>query len=237
MRISGLISQTYLQFLSNGMRLSPEPPRHDTARRCTVTHGTPSLCRIGFALRVWPPLRLKTPRHLWFLFVLLGNGTLGRRVAPLSVPYTYLTRVWPRANPGSSPQSASRRPVERGFVHVPRLWERRCPQRTVAGLCHKKLDVCLIFGIPSWLMPLRDRSGQSSQPFWHGVRLGSLMRFSRPLHLVPLFILSPSHTSFSSFFSCLPLLHVLSSHSSLSFARTTVWALVCTRTSTCTLRF
>ena len=26
-------------------------------------------------------------------------------------------------------------------------------------------DVCLIFGIPSWLMPLRDRSGQSGQPF------------------------------------------------------------------------
>ena len=127
------------------------------------------------------------------------------------------------------------------------------------------------FGIPSWLTPLRDRSGLSSQPFWHGVRgrsgrsnlgsvgtrrhlrcthsiyifnqvcIGSLMRFGfigfRPLHLVPLFILSPSHTSFSSFFSCLPLLHVLSSHSFLSFARTTVWALVCTRTSTCTLRF
>ena len=29
----------------------------------------------------------------------------------------------------------------------------------------------------------------------------------------------PSHTSFSSFFSCLPLLHVLSSHSFLSLAR------------------
>ena len=63
-----------------------------------------------------------------------------------------------------SPQSASRGPVERGFVHVPRLWERRCPQRTVDGLCLKKWDVCLIFGIPSWLMPLRDRSGQRWQP-------------------------------------------------------------------------
>ena len=41
----------------------------------------------------------------------------------------------------------------------PRLWERRCPQRTVDGLCLKKWDVRLIFGIPSWLMPLRDHSG------------------------------------------------------------------------------
>ena len=60
-----------------------------------------------------------------------------------------------------SPQCASRGPVERGFVHVPRLWERRCPKRTADGLRHKKWDVCLIFGIPSWLMPLRDRGGPS----------------------------------------------------------------------------
>ena len=54
-----------------------------------------------------------------------------------------------------------RGPVERVYVHVPRLWERRCPQRTVDGLCLKNWDVRLIFGIPSWLMPLRDRSGLS----------------------------------------------------------------------------
>ena len=43
----------------------------------------------------------------------------------------------------------------------------------------------------------------------------------------------PLHTHFfSSFFSCLPLLHVRSSHSFRSFARTMVRALVCTRTST-----
>ena len=41
---------------------------------------------------------------------------------------------------------------------------------TADGLRHKKWDVCLIFGIPSWLMPLRDRSGQSSQPYWHGAQ-------------------------------------------------------------------
>ena len=68
-----------------------------------------------------------------------------------------------------SPQSASRGPVEQGFVHVPRLWERRCPERTADGSRHKNWDVCLIFGIPSWLMPLRDRSGQSSQPAGHKV--------------------------------------------------------------------
>ena len=49
-------------------------------------------------------------------------------------------------------------------VHVPRLWERRRPERTADGLRHKNLDVCPIFGIPSWLMPLRDRSGQRWPP-------------------------------------------------------------------------
>ena len=34
------------------------------------------------------------------LLVLLGNGTLGRRVAPLSVSTPYPKCVWPRANPG-----------------------------------------------------------------------------------------------------------------------------------------
>ena len=149
---------------------------------------------------------------------------------------------------------------------LPLLWKRKYPQRAADGLRHKNLDVCLIFGIPSWPMPLRDRSGQSSQPFWHGVRgrsgrsnlgsvgtrrhlrcthsayvfnqacLGSLHRFpSRPFG-------SPFHPfpfthSFSSFFSCLPLLHVLSSHSFLSLARATVRALVCTRAFTSKLRF
>ena len=52
-------------------------------------------------------------------------------------------------------------------------------------------------------------------------------------HLVP-FSSFPPHTFLFllTFFSCLPLLHVLSSHSFRSFARTTVRALVCTRTST-----
>ena len=52
-----------------------------------------------------------------------------------------------------SPQSASRGPVERVYVAV-----------SLAPVCLKNWDVCLIFGIPSWLMPLRDRSGQRWQP-------------------------------------------------------------------------
>ena len=55
-------------------------------------------------------------------------------------------------------------PLNGGLSMFRRLWERRCPQRTVDGLCLKKWDFCLIFGIPSWLMPLRDRSGQRWQP-------------------------------------------------------------------------
>ena len=59
-----------------------------------------SPCRFVVDLRLWPPFLLKTSRLRWSLLVLLGHGTLGQRVAPLSVPYTYLTCVWPCANPG-----------------------------------------------------------------------------------------------------------------------------------------
>ena len=48
-----------------------------------------SPCRFVVDLRLWPPFLLKTPRPRWSLLELLGNGTLGRRVAPLSVPYAY----------------------------------------------------------------------------------------------------------------------------------------------------
>ena len=63
-----------------------------------------------------------------------------------------------------SPQSASRGPVER--VYVERI---HCPDTeqlaaSVGGLGRTSDDLCLIFGIPSWLMPLRDRSGQRWQP-------------------------------------------------------------------------
>ena len=67
-------------------------------------------------------------------------------------------------------QIASRGPVERGFVVVALASETQVPIAGEAGLCHKNLDVRLIFGIPSWLTPLRDHSGQSSQPFRQGTR-------------------------------------------------------------------
>ena len=56
-----------------------------------------------------------------------------------------------------SPQSASRGPVERGFVVI-------SPARRCGGLGRENSDFCLIFGIPSWLLPLRDRSGQRWPP-------------------------------------------------------------------------
>ena len=122
---------------------------------------------------------------------------------------------------------------------------------SVGGLGRENSDFCLIFGIPSWLTPLRDHSGRSTfEVRWnlshsqvHTQRLHSneagsqvlLMRFgfigSRPLHLVPLSSF-PLHTLlFPLFFhvllsSCL----VISSFS--SFARALVPALVCTCTST-----
>ena len=69
-----------------------------------------------------------------------------------------------------SPQSASRGPVERGFVAVSLALETYVPRAGEGGLGRTYDDFCLIFGIPSWLMPLRDRSGQSSQPFRQGTR-------------------------------------------------------------------
>ena len=62
------------------------------------------------------------------------------------------------------PVECLRGPVERGFVVISPARGCKCPERTADGLCHKKWDVCLIFGIPSWLMPLRDRSGQRWPP-------------------------------------------------------------------------
>ena len=69
-----------------------------------------------------------------------------------------------------SPQSASRGPVE--WVYVERI---HCPDTeqlaaSVGGLGRTYEDFGPIFGILSWLMPLRDRSGQSSQPFRQGTR-------------------------------------------------------------------
>ena len=69
-----------------------------------------------------------------------------------------------------SPQSASRGPVERVFVERIPCLDTEQLAASVGGLCLKNWDVCLVFGIPSWLMPLRDRSGQSSQPFRQGAR-------------------------------------------------------------------
>ena len=84
-------SGTYLLFpfpFLNGERLSQEP--HDTVLfRASVhflqmrsTRSPPS------TLRFWPHFLFQTPRLRGSLLVLLGIGTLGRRVAPHSVQYT-----------------------------------------------------------------------------------------------------------------------------------------------------
>ena len=52
-------------------------------------HVTPSPRRSVFALSFWPSFLLKSSRFPWFVHVLLGNGTLGRRVAPQSSQYAY----------------------------------------------------------------------------------------------------------------------------------------------------
>ena len=62
-------------------------------------------------------------------------------------------------------------------------------------------------------------------------------RFPSPSSGFPFYPFHFTHFFFSSFLSCLSLLHVLPSHSFLSLARTSVRALVCTRTSTVHLGF
>ena len=63
-----------------------------------------------------------------------------------------------------SPQSASRGPVERVYVERIHGLDTEQLAASVGGLGRTSDDLCLIFGIPSWLMPLRDRSGQRWQP-------------------------------------------------------------------------
>ena len=94
----------------------------------------------------------------------LGIGTLGRRVAPHSVPYTISQVCLATCQPGMSPQSASRGPVERVYVAVSLALETYVPIAGGGGLGRTSDDFCPIFGIPSWLMPSRDRSGQRWQP-------------------------------------------------------------------------
>ena len=55
-------------------------------------------------------------------------------------------------------------PLNGGLSLSPLLWRCTCPKRTAGGLGRTYDDFCPIFGIPSWLMPVRDRSGQRWQP-------------------------------------------------------------------------
>ena len=63
-----------------------------------------------------------------------------------------------------SPKSASSGPVERGFVFISPAQRCTCPERAQEAyakvICQGLTNYC----IPSWFMPLRDRSGQRWQP-------------------------------------------------------------------------
>ena len=76
--------RTCIFLFPNGMRLSLEP--HLLQTRAIVVIST---CSSPSTLRFWPHFLFQTPRLRWSLLVLLGNGTLGRRVAPQSSQYAY----------------------------------------------------------------------------------------------------------------------------------------------------
>ena len=88
MRISGLNSQTYLPF-------SESSEWHEAKPRTSQLHLAVQSARrhvdliVAFDLETLALFPLEDLEAPWFLLVLLGNGTLGRRVAPLSVPYAY----------------------------------------------------------------------------------------------------------------------------------------------------
>ena len=69
-----------------------------------------------------------------------------------------------------SPQSASHGPVERGYVVISPALEMYVSGADSRWLMPQEVGCLSIFGIPSWLMPLRDRSGLSSQPLRQGTR-------------------------------------------------------------------
>ena len=97
--------------------------------------------------------------------------------------YTCTLRKW-NPRPACGTAFSSVHPILSVFGLVPTRdepaeclqWTRRtgverihCPDTeqlaaSVGGLGRTYDDFCLIFGIPSWLMPLRDRSGQRWQP-------------------------------------------------------------------------
>ena len=114
-----------------GERLSQEP--HDTVlvrallhflQMCTSRRQPVRLATAVPSFFSWPPLRLKTPGFAGSLLVLLGNGTLGRRVAPHSVQYAISQVCLASCQPGMSPKSASRGPVERVYVFLSLALER-----------------------------------------------------------------------------------------------------------------
>ena len=92
-----------------------------------------------------------------------------------------------------SPQSASRGPVERVFVDRIPCLDTKLLTASVGGLGRENSDSCLIFGIPSWLMPLRDRSGQRWQPSGRPYVVAATKACSRFIGTCP--VLRCTHTA------------------------------------------
>ena len=111
-------SGTYLRFPSflNGMTLSQEPHSADKYDR----RDPQAPMVLTGTLRNWNP-----------------RPACGTAIKSVRISISVF------GLPGMSPQSASRGPVERGFVDISPARRCKCPQRTADGLCHKKWDVCL----------------------------------------------------------------------------------------------
>ena len=112
----------------------------------------------------WPPLRLKTPRFRWFPTGILRNWNprpaCGTAIKSVRISMSVFGFVPTRDEPAECLPWTRRTGVRR---YLP------CPEMYVSTadsswLMPQELQFCLIFGIPSWLMPLRDRSGQRWQP-------------------------------------------------------------------------
>ena len=130
-----------------------------TERRHSVG-STSSLWRLRFG----PPFLLRPPGFDGFLLVLLGNGNprpaCGAAFSSVHNILSVFGLVPTRDEPAECLPWTRRTGVRRCFpcsgnvsAHSGRRWPRPYVRR-----------FCPIFGIPSWLMPLRDRSGQRWQP-------------------------------------------------------------------------
>ena len=135
-------------------------------------HATTSPCRSDSGLRFGPHFLLKTPRLFRAFLDLSGFGFLrlacGTAVKSVRISISVSLPVRVRDEPVECLPWTRRTGVSQCFpcfgnvrAHSGRRWPR--PRAL-------KLVSFLEFQVGSCRMPIRDHSGQSSQPYWHGVR-------------------------------------------------------------------